>query len=523
MKERAKKIVKAVVFCLLALLMTCHITRLLTPKWLNTWDASKVARTFYNLDKDTVDVLFAGSSCGAAAIDPFKLYDDYGIMSYDLVADQQTLTGTYYWLKEALKTQHPQIVMVEMVSIGIKDSTKKVSRRSYDHMDWSLNKVRYAFDAADTEEPENTAEGEGAEGAENAAASSSGEYMPLISYLFPLYMYHDRWDALTPQDYGFIYGDDLIHTRGYRPHTRVFGIAMLDSKYRDYSGMILNPDVMGETSPENTEALLSIIKLCEEEDIQLILYKTFESAWGSRNHNLVAKIAEELGVPFVDMNMPEEAAELGIVFAEDANDRRHLNTRGAAKTTAFIGKYLKENYDLPDRRDDPEAAAIIEADRPYYDHIMEDCESCYLTDLPDIIRTWSRERYLIIIAGAGKPGTFTREQREAFYELGVTGEFLDDIENGFNVAAAFGNTDRPAFLSDNSTAVTVRGVMPSGYEYRAVGSGPDVSIGIAGNEWAFLPDVVNIAVYDTETGELADRFFLLKGKDGSVTFSREAD
>ena len=105
----------------------------------------------------------------------------------------------------------------------------------------------------------------------------------------------------------------------------------------------------------------------------------------------------------------------------------------------------------------------------------------------------------------------------------MTGEFLDDIENGFNVAAAFGNTDRPAFLSDNSTDVTLHGVLPSGYEYRAVGSGPNVSIGIAGDEWAFLPDVVNIAVYDTETGELADRFFLLKDKDGNVTFLREAD
>ncbi|WP_240516399.1 hypothetical protein [Brachyspira sp. G79] len=40
-------------------------------------------------------------------------------------------------------------------------------------------------------------------------------------------------------------------------------------------------------------------------------------------------------------------------FSKDFNDPNHLNYKGSAKFTRYLGKYLKENYDLPDRRGDP--------------------------------------------------------------------------------------------------------------------------------------------------------------------------
>ena len=36
----------------------------------------------------------------------------------------------------------------------------------------------------------------------------------------------------------------------------------------------------------------------------------------------------------------------------DAGD--HLNYYGAVKVTDFIGQYVKENYDMPDNRSNPE-------------------------------------------------------------------------------------------------------------------------------------------------------------------------
>ena len=46
--------------------------------------------------------------------------------------------------------------------------------------------------------------------------------------------------------------------------------------------------------------------------------------------------------------------DMGVVdYAEDCyDDVGHLNPDGASKTTAYLGQWLRENFDLPDHRGD---------------------------------------------------------------------------------------------------------------------------------------------------------------------------
>ena len=64
--------------------------------------------------------------------------------------------------------------------------------------------------------------------------------------------------------------------------------------------------------------------------------------------NSVQRVADELGVPFVNM------MRMDIVDNQtDCYDwQGHLNPDGASKATAFLGAWLKAHYDLPDRRGD---------------------------------------------------------------------------------------------------------------------------------------------------------------------------
>ena len=41
---------------------------------------------------------------------------------------------------------------------------------------------------------------------------------------------------------------------------------------------------------------------------------------------------------------------MGISFLQDFSDKSHLNHGGAKKYTEYLGKWLNENYDIPDRR-----------------------------------------------------------------------------------------------------------------------------------------------------------------------------
>ena len=42
--------------------------------------------------------------------------------------------------------------------------------------------------------------------------------------------------------------------------------------------------------------------------------------------------------------------QMGLDFSSDYADHAHLNEGGSAKFTAFLGDWIKTNYEIPDRR-----------------------------------------------------------------------------------------------------------------------------------------------------------------------------
>ena len=128
--------------------MLNYITQLFTPKWLeNRWASAKTNKTFYDLKEHTMDVGFYGSSVVAASIDPFQLYKEQGISAYNFGVMSQSMMGTYFWVKKSLKTQSPKVVCVEVKGAGRKsDKNEDKARKSYDYMQWGINKLKYAYE-----------------------------------------------------------------------------------------------------------------------------------------------------------------------------------------------------------------------------------------------------------------------------------------------------------------------------------------------------------------------------------------
>ena len=74
------------------------------------------------------------------------------------------------------------------------------------------------------------------------------------------------------------------------------------------------------------------------------------NGWNYQKHNALQKIADNNGINFVDLNL---ALKKKINWKKDSVDGGdHLNIKGAKKTTAYLGEYLKNEYGLPDRRGD---------------------------------------------------------------------------------------------------------------------------------------------------------------------------
>ncbi len=76
---------------------------------------------FYELDKNQVDVLCIGSSHVYYGINTCQLFEDYGIASYLLASPGQPVWISYYLLEEALKTQYPRLVVLDIGTLYRKE------------------------------------------------------------------------------------------------------------------------------------------------------------------------------------------------------------------------------------------------------------------------------------------------------------------------------------------------------------------------------------------------------------------
>ena len=116
MKEQIKNIFKCVLFLLILLCSLTAINKVLVPKYIlknSTWPTTSSYRQFYKMEPNSIDVLFFGSSVCVNAFIPQEIYNDYGIRSYNLGSEQQSIFLSYYWLKEALRSQKPQVVVLD--------------------------------------------------------------------------------------------------------------------------------------------------------------------------------------------------------------------------------------------------------------------------------------------------------------------------------------------------------------------------------------------------------------------------
>ena len=98
-------------------------------------------RSFYHMEKDSIDAIFFGPSQSYCAINAQKITEEYGISSFDFCADGQPLVMTYYYLREALKRQKPKVVGVEISKIFDAKITPERVISSYSEM--PLNAEKY--------------------------------------------------------------------------------------------------------------------------------------------------------------------------------------------------------------------------------------------------------------------------------------------------------------------------------------------------------------------------------------------
>lgn len=272
------------------------------------------------IDEETVDVLCVGSSHVYCGINPVQMWDDHGIAAYDLAEGSQAIWHSYYYIKEALKTQTPRVVVLDVYTAAksVEEMTKRV-KSNLINMPWSYDKWE-ALTVADTEEKMD------------------------IFWNFPAF--HTRYDSLSRSDYDLAYEGDLY--LGYIYHPEV--VAYEAEEITDVRHV-----QECEPIPEKAEEYLrKSIELCQDNNIDIVLTNT---PWPNitedkqKYYNYVQGIADEYGVPFINGCLLND--EIGMDYSVDSmGNGGHLNYSGVTKYTRWFTEWLVERYELPDRRSD---------------------------------------------------------------------------------------------------------------------------------------------------------------------------
>ena len=365
-------------------------------------DYSSSTETLYNdLDANIVDVLFVGSSHCYSSIRNTQLWDDYGMGVFSMVVSGQDIASSYYHMNEVFKTQSPALVCVELYGITFDEHaiTANIYRNTLP-LKYSENFLG-VVDAIAPEEDK-------------------------TDYLLKWPILHTRYRELKRQDF-------VNNAPAY------LGSYAFDSIITDLGEITIYDGT--ETEPVSDEKLMYVQKmvdLAKENDAEIcffiVPYKTSETK--QKQFKYMEAYLTEQGIPVV--NLFDKYDEIGIDSHTDYYDSGHTNRYGATKITTYMGEYLKNNYNIPDRRTD-ERYYLWQENSVAFQHMIANEKLAETENIFEYIEQLKiMDGYTVVIASTGEHMSDTVDISSELFSFGIDKDF---IKNG------------GAVVIDNSTVV----------------------------------------------------------------------
>lgn len=300
MNKKIKRLTIFIICTIFSVGVYLYIGMIVTPKNIKDSGGQLYYRGmgFLAEPENTLDVMVYGNSDVYSGFSPAILFEKFGITAYGSGRPKQTVNNINRLLGQTVKKQQLKLAVLET--------------------DCFYSKSNIQLDSA--------------------------------NMLFAPFIYHSRWKEIKMRDFHDFPSrkESVDLNKGYIPSKIVF-----ETKYKkDYMG---NPKSKPKSIPkENEKHIRSFIEKCQKENIPILLLELpSPSSWNYAKHNAVKELAKQYDVEFLDMNIPTDdfSVDLKTDFRDNGN---HMNTYGAAKSTEYLGKYIKENYShiIMDRRGD---------------------------------------------------------------------------------------------------------------------------------------------------------------------------
>lgn len=294
----------------------------------------------YNQPKNSIDLLFVGSSHGGMTFVPEIFDKELNISSFNMGNGGQTLVSSYFVLKEILETQQPKVVILEMYHTTLMGDTNFVGiANNIFHM--RSNKVKADFFIKGT------------------------NVRNKIEFVLPPHSYNDSFirktiGVISKKIDGFLFGMDnslskakvkVVAKKDKKTTYFYKGYCMSDNiaDIREFKSLF-DEDYEYPVHKKQLKYLYKIINLCRDKKNSLFfvtaplpplsfdkdyVYEIYEN----QIYNYINQIALDNKIEYIDYNMVNKAKKNFI--NQDFSDSHHLNYSGAQKVSKDLAKRIK--------------------------------------------------------------------------------------------------------------------------------------------------------------------------------------
>ena len=322
-----KKFGKAVLFCLILTLLLALFNKILLPDTQFRADTKELG--------DEVDYIFLGTSNVFYCVNPVIIWNEKGYTGYDLSLEQAPLIVSFYQLKAELQKVRPKTVFLDCAAFEYNYGVPSMNQLALDKMPFGWDKLKLIHELGEDDANHHIA-------AENT--------YPKISYLIPLYSFHERWKEIFEGTLKSRYHEKYEHTfAGYVANKDHYVFK------KDYRWLPTMEEFGGvyetEVTPLNRKWFEKMKDLCEAKGVELVLIKTPSKGWLVEMSNAMKAFAKEEGIEYLEMNDENVIKALSLDEQNDFCDTSsHFNIYGTEKISRYLAGYMEKKAAYTDKR-----------------------------------------------------------------------------------------------------------------------------------------------------------------------------
>ena len=311
---------------------------------------------YYLEDENSLDVVLIGSSEVYSDYAAPHAFNEHGFTSYPYATQACSIINYKTMLKEVLRTQNPQLIVVEINGALMSDS-KLLCESSFntyvDNIPFNGNKRELV--------------------GKYSADNEIEHYVPIIKY-------HDVWKSFP---LGLKWDQSVIQDR-LRGYNLLKGVKTKTSIYTPKGNLYREADIHSALplSSETDAALRDFLDYCRDNNINNILFARFPHLVSDKNYEraqrsiTVRNIVESYGYKYVSFYA--DIADIGLDVNRDFYNLEHLNVFGQKKFTSYFSRYLMNRYNLAPTVLNAEGKANWNDSVRYYNAFYN--RAAYLTD-----------------------------------------------------------------------------------------------------------------------------------------------